>query len=129
MIDTASPAVSVRRAEDQALTRAKTRTHLRVITFAGTLTVLGYICYFVLMQSHALWGAPTLLQDRWKGIFYAFVALFPPDWVRPPWDSPFRPLAIALYLLLVAAMFAVYVWAVRRTFRVGSLRAAHAAGG
>jgi hypothetical protein len=103
-------------------THAKQSTYLRFLTITGSLTFLGYIAYFVLMQSHSLWQAPSLAQDRWKEIFYPISGLFPADWVRPPFDSPVRPVVVASYLLLLFALFGIYLWAVRRSFRTRAVR-------
>ncbi len=92
------------------------RTGLGLLATTGTLTILGYVCYFFLMQSHGLWQSPTLVQDRWKQIFYPISNLFPRWWVRPPADSPVRLVAAGLYLLLLFGLFAVYLIAVRRAF-------------
>jgi hypothetical protein len=85
--------------------------------------LLGYALYFILIHSHALWQSPTLVQDHWKKIFYPFVALFPGDWIRPNRGSDIGYLAVALYIVLLAFLFFVYVKALKEAFKPGSFTA------
>ena len=124
MIKTVTPAINAR----QAANTVRLHPGLHLLKVAGSFTVLAYACYFVLMQSHSLWQAPTLVQDRWKQIFYPVSQLFPISWLRPRWDSPLKLVNAALYLVLLFALFALYLWAMKRVFRAGVLRKEDAGG-
>jgi hypothetical protein len=93
-----------------------------LLSTTGILLVLGYIAYFFLMQSHSLWQSPALVPDKWKKFFYPIKDLFPVSWVRAHQDTPFGLLNVGLYLLLLAFLFAVYIFAVRRAFAGNTFR-------
>jgi hypothetical protein len=94
-----------------------------VIPKAGSLLLGLYLLYFFLVQSHTLWQSPTLVSDRWRSVFYPFIRALPYDWVRAPKNSGPALLNSGLFLLLLAGLFAVYLWAVKRAFRPGAVRA------
>lgn len=96
---------------------------LRALATAGTLSVLLYVGYFFLMQSHSLWHSPTLIADKWKTVFYPVAQLFPSEWVRPARNSEIALFNSALYLLLLAAIFGIFALALRRAFKTGAFRA------
>ncbi|MFL5733390.1 MAG: hypothetical protein ACJ78Q_09320 [Chloroflexia bacterium] len=95
----------------------------RIVPVAGSLLLILYILYFFLMQSHTLWQSPTLISDRWKPVFYPLIQALPYGWVRAPKFSELAAINSGLYLLLIGAVFAVYLYAVRRVFRPGAIRA------
>src|SRR5438105_4130768 len=73
---------------------------LRLVTISGALMTLGYMGYFLLLQAHSLWASPTLVPDKWKSVYYPFIALFPTSWVRANKQSGFALLNSGLYILL-----------------------------
>src|SRR5207244_4268573 len=56
----------------------------RLIPVAGSLTLVLYILYLLLMQTHTLWLSPTLIPDKWKSVFYPLIKALPYGWVRAP---------------------------------------------
>jgi hypothetical protein len=92
---------------------------LRQISTFGTTLLVGTLCLFVLLQTHSIWQSPTLIADRWKQVFYPLARLFPVEWVRPVKTSSIALVNSGLYLLLIAGLFAVYVFAIKRALRPG----------
>lgn len=91
-----------------------------MLTISGLLSLAGYALFFFLMHAHSLWSSPTLVQDRWKKIFYPIKNLFPETWVRA---NHYNPLAIynsAAYLVLLGLLFAIYFMALRSVSKAGA---------
>ncbi|HEY0071879.1 MAG TPA: hypothetical protein VGE04_18110 [Chloroflexia bacterium] len=94
---------------------------LRLLTVGGVVSVLLYVCFYVLMLSKSLWESPTLVPDRWKTIFRPIRDLFPRDWVLARKGTEPALLNNFLYLALVAALFAVYLFVMVRLWKGGLL--------
>src|SRR6476620_2473518 len=62
--------------------RGAASSGLRALTRAGWLALGGYVLLFLILQSHALWQAPTLVSDKFKQVYYPFINLFPKDFIR-----------------------------------------------
>ena len=101
----------------------KSRTFALLLS-TGALSFLGYVLFFLLMHSHAIWQSPTLVQDRWKQFLYPINNLFPQVWIRPPVWSEMRLAAAGMFVLLVLALFVIYIYALRRTALPGVITAA-----
>lgn len=85
--------------------------------------LLAYILYFLLMQSHALWISPTLMQDRWSGVFYPLAQLFPAWWINPERGSDTGYIPSILFIIVLALLTALYIRAIAGSFRLGAFRA------
>ncbi|MBF6614581.1 MAG: hypothetical protein IVW55_15825 [Chloroflexi bacterium] len=89
----------------------------------GILLIFGYVLYFLLIYSQALWVSPTLVQDRWSGAFSPLAELFPTWWVRPDRGSDLGYIASALFIIVLAFVTAPYILALAGSFRLGAFRA------
>jgi hypothetical protein len=89
----------------------------RVVAY-GLLTLLGYAVLFVLLQSNAFRESPTLVPDRWPGVFYPLRALLPQEWLAADRSSSMGLLNAGVYLGLLAFLFAIYLRAVRYVSRL-----------
>jgi hypothetical protein len=88
----------------------------RVLILAGVSLAFLYMLLFLLLQSHTLWESPTLLQDRWPELFYPLRDLFPAEWIWASRRTPLGTMNIILYVLLVAALFTVFLFTARILF-------------
>jgi hypothetical protein len=95
------------------------RPRLRFLTLTGLGMALLCLGLFVLLQSKTLWESPTLVQDKWKAIFYPIRALFPTEWAYSRRGGPVEVLNAALLLLMIAAFFGLYIAVVMRSLRAG----------
>jgi hypothetical protein len=86
------------------------------VAVCGAATFALYAALFLLLQSNTLSESPTLVQDRWKAVFYPLRALFPREWTNAQPGSWFEALNAGLYVLLLLGLFAVYLFAVKRMF-------------
>ncbi|HVF98601.1 MAG TPA: hypothetical protein VND68_02075, partial [Chloroflexia bacterium] len=90
--------------------------------------MLLYACFYVLMLSKSLWESPTLVPDKWKAIFRPVRDIFPRDWVLARKGTEPALLNNLLYLVLVAALFAVYLFVVVRLWKGGLLASSDSGG-
>jgi hypothetical protein len=75
-----------------------------------------YAGLFVLLQSSTLHESPTLVPDRWKGLFYPLRDMFPREWSHARLGGPVEVMNAGLYVLVLVGLFAIYIFAVRRMF-------------
>lgn len=101
---------------------------LRLLSIGGAISLLLYVCYYLLMLSKSLWESPTLVPDKWKTIFRPVRDLFPREWVLTRKGTEPALLNNLLYLVLVAALFAVYLFVVVRLWKGGSLASSNSGG-
>ena len=80
---------------------------LRLVKITGALSLLLYVAYYLLFQAHAIWQSPTLVPDKWKGLFSPLTNLFPEGWTRAPRFSVAALADSMLYLVVLALLFAV----------------------
>jgi hypothetical protein len=91
---------------------------LRPLVVAGILSLLAWLGVYVLFFSHSLWEGPSLIPDRWPYFFYPIENSLPWAWVHAPRDSPMGWMNMALWVVLAAALFALWLWALRTTAAV-----------
>ena len=101
---------------------------LRLLTVAGSVSVLLYVGFYLLMLSKSLWESPTLVPDKWKTIFRPVRDLFPAPWVLARKGTEPALLNNLLYLVLVAALFAVYLFVVVRLWNSNHIAASGGGG-
>lgn len=99
---------------------------LRLLFFAGAATLAGYVGLFVLLESPTLWVYPTLMQDRWPGLFEPLLGVFPRAWIEAGRTSELGLLNALLYLALLAWLFGIYVLVLKRVFSSGAFSGADA---
>jgi hypothetical protein len=99
---------------------------LRLLIFAGAATLAGYVGLFALLESPTLWVYPTLVQDRWPGLFEPILGIFPRAWVEAGRTSDLGLLNSFLYFVLLAWLFGVYVLVLKRVFSSGAFSGADA---
>jgi hypothetical protein len=93
---------------------------LPTIIAYGVLTLLGYSLLFVLLQSNAFRESPTLVPDKWPAIFYPLQAMLPQEWLAASRTSSIGLLNAGIYLGLLAFLFAIYLRAVRYSYKLYS---------
>ncbi|MDQ6694857.1 MAG: hypothetical protein M3014_10650 [Chloroflexota bacterium] len=94
----------------------------RFIVVCGLLLTALSFALFILLESTTLWANPGLIQDRLGGISRPLTALFPERWLNATFGSKLGLLNGVLYVLIVAAMFGVYLFALRRALKPGHFR-------
>lgn len=100
-----------------AVPEAEQRKGLRLLTIGGLLSLLLYVCFYVLMLAKSLWESPTLVPDKWKTIFRPIRDIFPADWILARKGTEAALPHSLMYLLLVVALFAVYFFVIRRLWK------------
>lgn len=87
---------------------------------------MGYVALFLLLQSTILWQIYSPVQAQFPEVFGWLYALFPDPQLRTEADVSWGLAGLALYVLLLMFLFAVYVaaarWAWRRRLSVWASR-------
>ncbi len=96
---------------------------VRLVALSGALLLIGYMGLFVLLESPTLWVYPTLVQDRWPGFFGSILNLFPREWIGADRTSALGLLNASLYFVLLAWLFGVYLFVLRRVFSLRTFSA------
>jgi hypothetical protein len=84
------------------------------------MLLLGYLGLFLLLESPTLWVYPSLIQDRWPGVFEPLLGIFPRAWVEATRTSGFGLLNALLYFALLAWLFGIYILVLKRLFSLGA---------
>src|SRR5687768_324815 len=87
------------------------------------VSLLGYVCLFLLLFTRSLRESPTLVPDRWPELFRPLKQLLPEFWLTARASTPTGLYIAALYVAVMALLFGVYFLAVRRAFRSEGLSA------
>jgi len=82
--------------------------------------VLGYAGLFLLLESPTLWVYPSLIQDRWPGLFEPLLGIFPQEWIAATRTSGLGLLNAFLYFGILAWLFGIYVLVLKRLFSFGA---------
>lgn len=102
-----------------ALTMSRPDRGLRLLAVGGVASLLGYIAFFLLLQSKTLWARPMALPGGEQGVFGAIRKLFPTDWLNAERNSSLGLLNAGLYLLVLVWLFGVYWIALRKVSGLG----------
>jgi hypothetical protein len=90
---------------------------LRTLAVSGILTFVGYVAFFLLLQSPSLWVAPTLLADRLPSVYAPLkdVVVKFLDGINRGGD--YGVLNSRIYLGIMSCLFAIYIVTLVRLFK------------
>ncbi|HEX8218756.1 MAG TPA: glycosyltransferase 87 family protein [Chloroflexia bacterium] len=97
---------------------------LRQLTISGVLLLVGYIWFFVLMQSAAFYYAnlPDPIQTRLHSIFDPINRLFPSNWLNTDRTNKSSLVLVLPYLAVMTAIIGTLVYILRQVARPGAWR-------
>lgn len=90
---------------------------IRTLAVGGAAALLGYLAFFLLLQSKTLWSRQVPLPGGEEGLFGAIRRLFPVAWLNAERNSTLGLVNAGLYLLVLAWLFAAYWLTLRRLSR------------
>lgn len=95
----------------------RTGSGLRLLTVTGLLLLVGYIAYFLLLQSPSIWATSNLVAERWPNFYSPIKDSVMTFLGQVNGSGDFGLLNSRLYHLLLIILFAIYLFAVFRAFR------------
>ncbi|HEX8220621.1 MAG TPA: hypothetical protein VF914_15620 [Chloroflexia bacterium] len=90
----------------------------RWFALSAVLTFMGYVALFLLLQSTILWQTYSPVQARFPDLFGWLSAPFPDPRQRTDADIGWGLAGLLLYMLVLAFLFAVYLFALRKASRL-----------
>ncbi|HYP40126.1 MAG TPA: hypothetical protein VEX13_07170, partial [Chloroflexia bacterium] len=90
---------------------------LRTLAVSGILTLVGYVAFFLLLQSPSLWVAPTLLADRLPSVYAPLKDMVVKflDGINNGGD--YGVLNSRIYFGIMACLFIIYIITLVRLFK------------
>ncbi|HUP28468.1 MAG TPA: hypothetical protein VM409_08545 [Chloroflexia bacterium] len=111
------------RARHDTVPTSTSATPTRTLLVGGALLLVCSVGLFLLLQSRSLWESPSLMPDRWKALYKPLRSLFPPEWIMARKWTSLGLLNAALFMVIVALLFFVYLKVVTSLFtKAGTTR-------